>query len=139
MKLLIILLVLAGCTTTPAQINKEVNGYLYMSDARLFGVGDYWQLPSTILGGRIGDCEDLAIAKAQLLMNAGVPEQDLTLLWLISGTGGHMVLEYQNMIYDNNSDRVLPTQYWIMTSKYSIYKRLSIQDYLTKAMKDAQL
>lgn len=104
-----------------------------MHDSRLFGVNDYWQLPEQVIQGRIGDCEDLAIAKAQLLMNAGVPEHDLKLLWLVSGTGGHMVLQYQGLIYDNNTDTRLPVQYYILTSKYRIYKELTIQEYLTQA------
>lgn len=64
-------------------VNSGINGLVrYASDQQLYGVSDYWaDLDQTLLVGA-GDCEDLAIAKMQLLRRLGFEPQDLTLVLL---------------------------------------------------------
>jgi predicted transglutaminase-like cysteine proteinase len=62
-------------------INRAINLAIQpMSDFAQWGVADHWSSPlETFLTGR-GDCEDYAIAKYVALVEAGVAEQDVTLL-----------------------------------------------------------
>jgi predicted transglutaminase-like cysteine proteinase len=53
-------------------INRQVNRQIRSgSDARVYGVGDYWTVPN---GDRArGDCEDYVLAKRRALVRAGYP------------------------------------------------------------------
>jgi predicted transglutaminase-like cysteine proteinase len=85
----------------------------YVEDAKLFGRADYWADAGSTLRRRAGDCEDIAIAKMQLLAGIGVPRSDMVLtiardlvrhadhaLLLVHVSGRYWVL-------DNATDRLL--------------------------------
>ncbi len=64
------------------------NNIMYVSDMDMWGVRDYWQLPSTTIRLGTGDCEDQAILLASLLRALGVPRENvrvvfgwISLLW----------------------------------------------------------
>lgn len=69
------------------------------------GTNDYWQIPT-----KSGDCEDIALLKRELLIDAGWAAEDIKLLLLVNTdelhskriSDGHVVLyiESQNMILD---------------------------------------
>ncbi|MDJ0642098.1 MAG: transglutaminase-like cysteine peptidase [Erythrobacter sp.] len=57
-------------------VNREVR---YVEDRELYGQADYWAgARLTLMLGK-GDCEDIALAKMQLLAAAGVPKSDMYL------------------------------------------------------------
>ena len=64
-------------------VNSGINDLVrYASDQQLYGTSDYWaDLDQTLLVGA-GDCEDLAIAKMQLLQQLGFKPADLHLVLL---------------------------------------------------------
>jgi predicted transglutaminase-like cysteine proteinase len=102
-------------------INKQIK---YQLDKQQYGVEDYWASPSEVLNSGRGDCEDYAFLKRELLINLGVPKQQLKLLQVDvttnmytpnskRATEPHMVLGYYRensttnpLILDNMHDRV---------------------------------
>ncbi len=83
-----LLFTLIGCTSTPRStpelppaisiVDVTVNRLPYVSDMNLFGVNDYWQTPTEMLTvTQSGDCEDYAFTKAYLLVNSGMPREDV--------------------------------------------------------------
>ena len=63
-------------------VNWSANAALvYRSDARAFGVADYWASPAESLRNG-GDCEDFVAMKYLALRAAGFPEQDLRVVVL---------------------------------------------------------
>jgi predicted transglutaminase-like cysteine proteinase len=57
-----------------SRINRHVNTIIEpITDAELYGVSDYWTLPQ----GNRGDCEDYALLKRKLLIEAGWPASAL--------------------------------------------------------------
>jgi len=59
------------------KVNLAVNrAYRQVSDARQYGVEEFWALPTK---GRGGDCEDFALAKKLRLIEAGVAPGQLLL------------------------------------------------------------
>jgi predicted transglutaminase-like cysteine proteinase len=62
-------------------VNRNVNQAVrYVSDMQQHGVVDLWSSPLETLATGAGDCEDYAIAKFALLLEAGVAEKDLKIL-----------------------------------------------------------
>jgi len=62
-------------------INSWVNHRIqYADDRQVYGVEDHWASASESLERGRGDCEDYAIAKLELLREAGVPAGDLYLM-----------------------------------------------------------
>lgn len=57
-----------------AWVNRTVS---YRDDRSAYGRADHWQSAAETLRRGTGDCEDLAIAKYQLLRGLGFPEEDL--------------------------------------------------------------
>lgn len=86
-----------------AQIDEWINSGSYVSDERLFGQADRWQLPSEIEKYRCGDCEDFSLwAWVQLLrmnvnarfMLGGLFDNELNHAWVcIYNKDGVKVLE----------------------------------------------
>jgi predicted transglutaminase-like cysteine proteinase len=71
----------AGLRARIEIINRSVNQAVrYVSDVEQHGVVDVWSSPLETLASGMGDCEDYAIAKFALLLNAGVAEKDLKIL-----------------------------------------------------------
>lgn len=86
---------------------KRVNEFFnrritFGEDQQIWGQPDYWATPlETLVKGK-GDCEDFTIAKYFTLLNAGVPVEQLRLVYVKAKIGGaastitqaHMVLAY---------------------------------------------
>ncbi|MEA2053517.1 MAG: transglutaminase-like domain-containing protein [Candidatus Thermoplasmatota archaeon] len=53
----------------------------YKSDSEVWDVRDYWQLPSTTILKRTGDCEDQAILLTSLLRAAEIPRDNVQLVY----------------------------------------------------------
>jgi len=103
--------------------NKFVNQRLvYKEDQELWGQVDYWATPLETMGRGSGDCEDYAIAKYLTLLNLGVSNEKLRLVYVRAKQGAgagassvaHMVLGYfaqpdsEPLILDNMITSVRP-------------------------------
>lgn len=94
-------------------VNSGINDLVrYVPDQQLYGTSDYWaDLDQTLLVGA-GDCEDLAIAKMQLLQQLGFESADLHLVLLKDERRKvfHAVLVVQvngsNFVLDSITDAV---------------------------------
>lgn len=86
---------------------KRVNEFFnrriqFGEDQQIWGQSDYWATPLETLAKGKGDCEDFTIAKYFTLLNAGVPLEQLRLVYVKARIGGsastvtqaHMVLAY---------------------------------------------
>lgn len=86
---------------------KRVNEFFnrriqFGDDQHIWGQSDYWATPLETLAKGKGDCEDFTIAKYFTLRNAGVPVEQLRLVYVKAKIGGaastvtqaHMVLAY---------------------------------------------
>lgn len=96
------------------QVNSWANQRIrYVEDKELFGKADYWAGARTTLQLRLGDCEDIAIVKMQLLAAAGVRREDmfLTIARDLARNADHAVLVVRTdegyFLLDNSVDRVL--------------------------------
>ncbi|MEO1205826.1 MAG: transglutaminase-like cysteine peptidase [Pseudomonadota bacterium] len=71
------------------QINRFVNARIRpQTDAQIYGVSEYWTLPTTV-----GDCEDYALLKRQMLIERGWPPGSLLLTVVRDEIGdGHAIL-----------------------------------------------
>jgi predicted transglutaminase-like cysteine proteinase len=93
-----------------ASINRKVNhSVTYKDDLKQYGVAEHWAYPTS----GYGDCEDYALLKRKLLIDAGFDPKKLNvaLCWDLSKQG-HAVLiaELQDADYvlDNHTDLVKP-------------------------------
>lgn len=71
----------------------------FRDDLEVWGQPDYWATPLELMGRGRGDCEDYAIAKYISLLELGVPQSSLRLIYVrarIAGSGAqaHMVLGF---------------------------------------------
>jgi predicted transglutaminase-like cysteine proteinase len=86
---------------------KRVNEFFnrrirFGDDTEVWGQPDYWATPMETLAKGAGDCEDFTIAKYFTLLNLGVPNEQLRLIYVKARIGGaasnivqaHMVLAY---------------------------------------------
>lgn len=79
--------------------NRRIN---YTDDLEAWGQSDYWATPIESLAKGKGDCEDFVIAKYFTLLNLGIAENQLRLIYVKARLGGvnsqiqqaHMVLAY---------------------------------------------
>lgn len=107
-------------------INRKVNSAIMpQTDEEQWGVIESWDYPDS---GK-GDCEDYALLKRRLLVEAGLPRRALRLAVVLDENGeGHAVLMVRtdrgDLILDNKRDAVLP---WLATG-YVFVKRES-QDF----------
>ena len=75
---------------------------IYADDTEAWGQSDYWATPLESLAKGKGDCEDYVIAKYFTLLNLGIAENQLRLIYVKARLGGvnsqiqqaHMVLAY---------------------------------------------
>ena len=108
------------------RVNRTVNRSVTpVTDMDHWGLVDRWDYP---LDGR-GDCEDYALQKRKLLIQAGVPRQALLMTVVKDQTGeGHAVLTVKtdrgDYVLDNMVDTILP---WDRTG-YRFVKRQSQED-----------
>lgn len=72
------------------------NKVRYYTDARHWGVPDYWATPVETLASEGADCEDYAIGKYFSLKALGVPVQNLRITYVraLRWNEAHMVLAY---------------------------------------------
>jgi len=99
---------------------KRINEFfnrkiLFLDDIQIWGQTDYWATPLETLAKGKGDCEDFTIAKYFTLLSAGMPNEQLRLIYVKARIGGpasnvtqaHMVLawyetpEAEPLILDN--------------------------------------
>lgn len=98
------------------RINEFFNRRLqFGDDQQIWLQSDYWATPLETLAKGAGDCEDFAIAKYFTLLNLGIPNESLRLIYVKARIGGsastvtqaHMVLAYyptpdaEPMVLDN--------------------------------------
>lgn len=97
-------------------INHFFNQLYFVNDIDLWGQKDYWATPLEFLGSNAGDCEDFTIAKYFSLIELGVSDNKLRLVYVkaIELNQFHMVLAYyetpssEPLILDNINQRFLP-------------------------------
>jgi predicted transglutaminase-like cysteine proteinase len=94
--------------TELADINATINHAIDpVTDLELYGVSDYWTLP---LNGK-GDCEDYALLKRHVLIEAGWPASSLLVTVVLDEKNdGHAVLTARTVqgdfVLDNKSDEI---------------------------------
>ena len=85
------------------QVNQFFNRNIrYTEDSMLWKKSDYWATPLELMGMRAGDCEDYTIAKYLSLLQLGIANEQLRLIYVKAQIGGahsklfqaHMVLGY---------------------------------------------
>jgi len=78
------------------QINRFFNQLNFVDDIYLWGKNDYWATPLEFLGSNGGDCEDFTIAKYFSLLELGVSDKKLRLVYVkaLRLNQFHMVLAY---------------------------------------------
>lgn len=96
------------------EVNYRVNRHVrQVSDQTRFARSDVWQ-PSGIDRGARGDCEDLALEKRKLLIEAGFPADRLflALAYGQQGVGLHLVLvartDREDVVLDSRSHTIQP-------------------------------
>ena len=93
--------------TSPQDKLRRVNEFFnhriaFADDLVVWGQTDYWATPAETLAMGRGDCEDFAIAKYFTLLNTGIANEQLRLVYVKARIGGatstllqaHMVLAY---------------------------------------------
>ena len=77
-------------------VNQFFNQMYFVDDSILWGKKDYWATPLEFLGSNAGDCEDFTIAKYFSLLELGVPDKKLRLVYVkaLELNQFHMVLAY---------------------------------------------
>ena len=70
----------------------------FQDDIEVWNEKDYWASPLEFMGRGAGDCEDFSIAKYISLLNLGVPNEKMRMIYVRAKVGGravaHMVLGY---------------------------------------------
>lgn len=97
-------------------VNRFFNEIEFVDDKTHWGKNDYWATPIEFLATNAGDCEDFTIAKYFSLIELGVPEQKLRLMYVTATRPrqAHMVLAYYEtpksvpLVLDNINKRILP-------------------------------
>ncbi len=98
------------------QVNRFFNQLYFVDDIKLWGKKDYWATPLEFLGSNAGDCEDFTIAKYFSLLELGVSDKKLRLVYVkaITLNQFHMVLAYYStpnaepVILDNINGEIKP-------------------------------
>ncbi|HED14071.1 MAG TPA: sulfate adenylyltransferase [Gammaproteobacteria bacterium] len=110
-------------TDTLNLVNMRINRLKKISDLGNWQQNDYWATPAELFERGGGDCEDFAIAKYFLLLEHGVPETRLRLMFssVYNGATGmiepHLVLLYQSdadaefQVLDSLRNDVRPLSY----------------------------
>lgn len=101
------------------RVNQWWNQRLrFDSDQAIWGQADYWATPLEALAAGAADCEDYSIAKYSSLLELGVAENKLRLVYvrarLEESVQAHMVLAYypspsaEPWVLDNLNGQLLP-------------------------------
>jgi predicted transglutaminase-like cysteine proteinase len=105
---------------TILKINYTVNSSITpMTDMEIYGVEERWAYPRTV-----GDCEDYALLKRKMLIDAGFSPSDTLMTVVVQPNGdGHAVLtvrtDHGDFILDNMRNKVM---LWADT-EYTFLKR----------------
>ena len=97
-------------------VNQFFNDRIrYASDLEIWGKSEYWAGPDELMARGRGDCEDFAIAKYLTLMDSGVDDSRLQIVYgrLATSRENHMVLAYFGsviLILDNIMDAIFSLQ-----------------------------
>ena len=77
-------------------VNNFFNQLIFVNDDYLWGKEDYWATPAEFLGAGAGDCEDFSIAKYFTLLELGIPQEKMRLVYVkaIELDQFHMVVAY---------------------------------------------
>lgn len=116
------------------KVNYQVNSAIVpMTDQDIYGVEEKWAYPSDV-----GDCEDYALLKRKLLIQAGFSPSDLLIAVVLQPNGdGHAVLSVRtdrgDFILDNMVNKVMlwsetPYRYLKRQSSNSFASWDKIQD-----------
>ncbi|MCK9337725.1 MAG: transglutaminase-like cysteine peptidase [Arcobacteraceae bacterium] len=98
------------------KINNFFNNVRYSSDAKTYGLTDYWATPFEFLARDLGDCEDYVIAKYFTLKHLGIPAHKMymTYVRVVGYDEAHMVLTYfssptsEPIVLDNINKKIFP-------------------------------
>ncbi|GBL04860.1 transglutaminase-like cysteine peptidase [Glaciecola sp. KUL10] len=98
------------------EINRFFNRLEFKDDIDHWNQPDYWATPIEFLATQAGDCEDYTIAKYFSLLELGIPNEKLRLIYVtaLRPRQAHMVLGYYEtpnsipLILDNINKRILP-------------------------------
>lgn len=107
------------------RVNEFVHDSLnYRLDSELWNREDYWASPLQTLAHGMGDCEDFVIIQYVSLLSAGIPDDQLRLIYVRARIGGpaspvtrpHMVLGYyptpgaEPILLDSLMEDILPAR-----------------------------
>ena len=78
------------------EVNRFFNRLQFIDDYVLWGMKDYWAVPLESLGANAGDCEDYSISKYFTLLELGIPDQKMRMVYVKALTYQqfHMVVAY---------------------------------------------
>jgi predicted transglutaminase-like cysteine proteinase len=119
------------------EVNLAVNHTIEpVTDQELYGVSDYWTLPKN---GK-GDCEDYALLKRHLLIEAGWPASSLLMTVVLDEKReGHAVLTARtaqgDFILDNKTDEI---RLWSSTPYRFVMRQSSLDPKAWVALDPAQ-
>lgn len=90
-------------------VNEFFNRLEFVSDAKQWGVNDFWATPLEMLASNGGDCEDYAISKYTTLRMLGLPPERLRITHVLDWkrNQAHMVLLYYSSAPAGSSDPVV--------------------------------
>ena len=115
-------------------INGHVNQSIRpVTDREQYRTEEHWAYPASA-----GDCEDFALLKRRMLINAGWPETALLITVVREANGnGHAVLTVRtdrgDLILDNQDPRILP---WDKTPYRYIKRQAALQPAVWTAISD---
>ena len=77
-------------------VNDFFNQFVFISDQKLWNQEDYWATPYEFVGIGAGDCEDFSITKYQALLELGIDDNKLRLVYVkaLELNQFHMVVTY---------------------------------------------
>ncbi|NQY17002.1 MAG: transglutaminase-like cysteine peptidase [Alteromonas sp.] len=97
-------------------VNRFFNRFDFVDDETHWNKKDYWATPIELIATGAGDCEDYVIAKYFSLIELGISESQLRLMYVtaLELDQPHMVLAYYKtptsipLVLDNINRRILP-------------------------------
>ena len=78
------------------KVNQFFNQMRFIDDIKLWRKKDYWATPLEFLGAAGGDCEDFSISKYFTLLELGVPDEKMRMVYVkaLDYNQFHMVVAY---------------------------------------------
>jgi predicted transglutaminase-like cysteine proteinase len=101
-------------------VNTYFNFIQYRKDIAHWGIEDYWATPLEFVVSGAGDCEDFAVSKYFTLLELGVPDEKMLIMYVkflgndTTYAQAHMVLLYYDtpqavpLVLDNINKEILP-------------------------------